>query len=239
MLFRSGLFGLLSSLSLVSKVVLLVLLGFSIFSWALILYKWRFFRDQEAADERFLRAFEKVHDPLEAFRRVDRHRSSGVASVYAEVAKCYQVLGNGAIKGREIAPAADETDKIPTQYYVERILGHAIQEQISRNETYLPFLATTGNITPFIGLLGTVLGIIDAFREIGVQGTASISAVAPGVAEALVATAAGLFAAIPAVIAYNYFLGRVRRQASRMERFGIDWMNVLARRKVKESVRQP
>ena len=239
MLFRSGLFGLLSSLILVSKVVLLVLLGFSIFSWALILYKWRFFREQAAADERFLRAFEKVHDPLEAFRRVDRHRSSGVASVYAEVAKCYQVLGNGAIKGREIAPAADETDKIPTQYYVERILGHAIQEQISRNETYLPFLATTGNITPFIGLLGTVLGIIDAFREIGVQGTASISAVAPGVAEALVATAAGLFAAIPAVIAYNYFLGRVRRQASRMERFGIDWMNVLARRKVKESVRQP
>jgi len=239
MLFRSGLFGLLASLSLVSKVVLLVLLGFSIFSWALILYKWRFFRDQEAADERFLRAFEKVHDPLEAFRRVDRHRSSGVAAVYAEVAKCYQVLGNGAIKGREIAPAADETDKIPTQYYVERILGHAIQEQISRNETYLPFLATTGNITPFIGLLGTVLGIIDAFREIGVQGTASIAAVAPGVAEALVATAAGLFAAIPAVIAYNYFLGRVRRQASRMERFGIDWMNVLARRKVKESVRQP
>ena len=238
MLFRSGLFGLLSSLSLVSKVVLLVLLGFSVFSWALILYKWRFFRDQEAADERFLRAFEKVHDPLEAFRRVDRHRSSAVASIYAEVAKCYQVLGNGAIKGREIAPAADETDKIPTQYYVERILGHAIQEQISRNETYLPFLATTGNITPFIGLLGTVLGIIDAFREIGVQGTASISAVAPGVAEALVATAAGLFAAIPAVIAYNYFLGRVRRQASRMERFGIDWMNVLARRKVKESVRQ-
>jgi len=238
MLFRSGLFGLLSSLSLVSKVVLLVLLGFSIFSWALILYKWRFFREQAAADERFLRAFEKVHDPLEAFRRVDRHRSSGVASVYAEVAKCYQVLGNGAIKGREIASAADDTDKIPTQYYVERILGHAIQEQISRNETYLPFLATTGNITPFIGLLGTVLGIIDAFREIGVQGTASISAVAPGVAEALVATAAGLFAAIPAVIAYNYFLGRVRRQASRMERFGIDWMNVLARRKVKESVRQ-
>ena len=100
-------------------------------------------------------------------------------------------------------------------------------------------MATTGNITPFIGLLGTVLGIIDAFREIGVQGTASIAAVAPGVAEALVATAAGLFAAIPAVIAYNYFLGRVRRQASRMERFGIEWMNVLARRRAKESVRQP
>jgi biopolymer transport protein TolQ len=239
MLFRSGLIGLLSSLSLVSKVVLVVLLGFSIVSWALILYKWRFFRDQEAADQRFLRVFEKMDDPAEAFRKVDRHRNSGVASVYAEVAKCYQVMGNGAVSGRRIPPATEDVDKTPTQHYLERVLGHAIQEQISRNEKYLPFLATTGNITPFIGLLGTVLGIIDAFREIGVQGTASIGAVAPGVAEALVATAAGLFAAIPAVIAYNYFLGRVRRQASRMERFGIDWMNVLESRRAREAMRRP
>jgi len=208
MLFRSGLIGLLSSLSLVSKVVLVVLLGFSIVSWALILYKWRFFRDQETADQRFLRVFEKMDDPIEAFRKIDRHRNSAVASVYGEVARCYHVIGNGAVSGRRIPPAAEEVDKTPPQHYLERVLGHAIQEQIGRNERYLPFLATTGNITPFIGLLGTVLGIIDAFREIGIQGTASIGAVAPGVAEALVATAAGLFAAIPAVIAYNYFLGR-------------------------------
>jgi biopolymer transport protein TolQ len=240
MLFRSGLIGLLSSLSLVSKVVLVVLLGFSIVSWALILYKWRFFREQEAADQRFLRVFERMDDPVEAFRKVDRHRNSAVASIYAEVAKCYQVMGNGAVSGRRIPPAPEqEVDKTPTQHYLERVLTHAIQEQISRNETYLPFLATTGNITPFIGLLGTVLGIIDAFREIGIQGTASIGAVAPGVAEALVATAAGLFAAIPAVIAYNYLLGRVRRQASRMERFGIDWMNVLESRRAKEAMRRP
>ncbi|MDE3219964.1 MAG: MotA/TolQ/ExbB proton channel family protein, partial [Nitrospirota bacterium] len=86
-----------------------------------------------------------------------------------------------------------------------------------RLEAYLPFLATTGNITPFVGLLGTVMGIIDAFREIGTQGTASISAVAPGVAEALIATAAGLFTAIPAVIAYNYFLTRIRNTAFRLD----------------------
>jgi biopolymer transport protein TolQ len=238
MLFRSGLVGLLTSLSFVSKVVLLILLGFSIMSWALILYKWRFFRDQELADQRFLRAFEKIDDPLEAFRKVDRHRSSAVAAVYAEVAKCYQVIGNGAIGGRQSAPATEDVEKTPPQHYLERVLGHAIQEQISRNERYLPFLATTGNITPFIGLLGTVLGIIDAFREIGIQGTASIGAVAPGVAEALVATAAGLFAAIPAVIAYNYFLGRVRRQASRLERFGIDWLNVLESRRPTAATRR-
>jgi len=241
MLFRSGLFGLLSSLSLVSKLVLFILLVFSVVSWALILYKWRFFRDQEVSDQRFLRAFEKVkmEDPLETFRKVDRHRGSAVASVYAEVARCYQLVGNGAIGGRDLSAIADDIEKMPTQRYVERVLGHAIQDQISRNESYLPFLATTGNITPFIGLLGTVLGIIDAFREIGVQGTASIGAVAPGVAEALIATAAGLFAAIPAVVAYNYFLGRVRRQASRMERFGIDWMNALELRRVRETARRP
>jgi biopolymer transport protein TolQ len=107
-----------------------------------------------------------------------------------------------------------------------------MQDQLSRQEAYLPFLATTGNITPFVGLLGTVLGIIDAFREIGQQGTASIAAVAPGVSEALVATAAGLFTAIPAVIAYNYYLARMRKTAFRVEAFSIELLNiVLARMK--------
>ncbi|TLY24685.1 MAG: hypothetical protein E6K64_06060 [Nitrospirae bacterium] len=114
-----------------------------------------------------------------------------------------------------------------------------MQEQITRTEAELPFLATTGNVTPFIGLLGTVLGIIDAFREIGVQGTASIAAVAPGVAEALVATAAGLFTAIPAVIAYNYFLTRVRRMAFQMDRFAIELTNALETRGIQEDARRP
>src|SRR5436309_798688 len=101
------------------------------------------------------------------------------------------------------------------------------------------FSIGSGNVTPFIGLLGTVLGIIDAFREIGVQGTASIAAVAPGVAEALVATAAGLFTAIPAVIAYNYFLARVRRLAFQMDRFAIDLTNALETRGIREDARRP
>ena len=227
MLFRSGLLGLLSSLSLVSKVVLLILLVFSVVSWALILYKWRFFREQETADTRFLRAFDRHEDPLDAFRKVHAHRGSGVAAVYAEVARCYPVVGNSGQGTRGIAGTGEGGERMPTPTYVERVLGHALQDQVTRSEAYLPFLATTGNITPFVGLLGTVLGIIDAFREIGVQGTASIAAVAPGVAEALVATAAGLFAAIPAVIAYNYFLGRVRKQASRIERSAIEWTNAL------------
>ncbi|NOT96444.1 MAG: hypothetical protein HOP00_09085 [Nitrospira sp.] len=114
------------------------------------------------------------------------------------------------------------------QHVIERTAAHLGQRQLSRLETYLPFLATTGNITPFVGLLGTVMGIIDAFREIGTQGTASISAVAPGVAEALVATAAGLFTAIPAVIAYNYFLIRIRNTAFRLDSVTIELLASLA-----------
>ena len=91
-------------------------------------------------------------------------------------------------------------------------------------------LVTTGNFSPFIGLLGTVLGIIDSFREIGLQGTASIAAVAPGVSEALVATAAGLFTAIPAVIAYNYFLTRIRKTVFRIESFTVEAMRSLQSR---------
>jgi biopolymer transport protein TolQ len=111
---------------------------------------------------------------------------------------------------------------------IERTASHIGQRQLSQLETYLPFLATTGNITPFVGLLGTVMGIIDAFREIGTQGTASISAVAPGVAEALVATAAGLFTAIPAVIAYNYFLTRSRSTAFRLDSVSIEVLSSLS-----------
>jgi biopolymer transport protein TolQ len=119
--------------------------------------------------------------------------------------------------------AKDGTGSSPIdRHIIERTAAHLSHSQLSRLEAYLPFLATTGNITPFVGLLGTVLGIIDAFREIGAQGTASIAAVAPGVSEALIATAAGLFTAIPAVIAYNYFLTRIRRTAARMDTVTIE-----------------
>jgi biopolymer transport protein TolQ len=115
----------------------------------------------------------------------------------------------------------------PNRQYLEKVAEYIIQNQINHQEAYLPFLATTGNLTPFIGLLGTVLGIINAFGEIGIQGSASIAAVAPGVSEALVATAAGLFAAIPAVMAYNFFLSRIRKMSFRVEAFTIEFLNTI------------
>jgi len=133
--------------------------------------------------------------------------------------------GRGGLTAGSAEPI--EAPSPADRQYMDRVVAHLVQDQIAKQETYLPFLATTGNITPFIGLLGTVMGIIDAFGEIGKQGTASISAVAPGVAEALVATAAGLFTAIPAVIAYNYFLNRIRKSAFRAEAFSIELVHQL------------
>jgi biopolymer transport protein TolQ len=133
---------------------------------------------------------------------------------------------SGVFGNRDLLERSRE-GRFPNRQYLEKVVQYIIHGQISQQESYLPFLATTGNITPFIGLFGTVIGIMNAFREIGEQGSSSIAAVAPGVAEALVATAAGLFAAIPAVIAYNYFLTKIRKSSYRVEAFSIEFLNAL------------
>ncbi len=112
---------------------------------------------------------------------------------------------------------------------ISRTLRHASMKEVAQQERNLIFLATTGNVTPFIGLFGTVWGIMDAFASIGQAGSANLGAVAPGISEALITTAAGLGAAIPAVIAYNYFLNRIRRQSTEMELFGLEFLGLAER----------
>ena len=112
---------------------------------------------------------------------------------------------------------------------VERAMRKSANEEIALMETYLPFLATTGSATPFIGLFGTVWGIMNAFSGIATTGSASLATVAPGIAEALIATAAGLAAAIPSVMAYNYFVNQVRVVATRIDSFSIEFVNFLER----------
>jgi len=112
---------------------------------------------------------------------------------------------------------------------VHRAMRRAAALEIARLERYLPFLATTASATPFIGLFGTVWGIMASFHGIGQQGSANLAVVAPGISEALIATAAGLAAAIPAVIAYNYFVNRVKHWATEMEGFTMDLLNLVAR----------
>ena len=228
MMFQAGPMGLVGSLGAVSKVVLLALFLFSVISWAIILYKWRAFRASEREDQRFLQAYARTQEKDDLRRHAKRLTASASAAVFLGVMDRVAPEREG-IPAAALSPVEPDA---PDRQYLDRVVAHIMQDQLSRQEAYLPFLATTGNITPFVGLLGTVLGIIDAFREIGKQGTASIAAVAPGVSEALVATAAGLFTAIPAVIAYNYYLARIRKTAFRVEAFSIELLNiVLARMK--------
>ena len=219
-----GVMGAGASLGVVSKLVLFVLFVFSVVSWAIIIAKWRGSRVSYRDEQQFLSAYAKSKDRDELRRQARRLAASPSATVFLGIMDRLAPDHDGAAAGRRGEP---EEPPAPDRQYLERVVGHIMQGQISRQESYLPFLATTGNITPFVGLLGTVLGIIDAFQEIGKMGTASIAAVAPGVAEALVATAAGLLTAIPAVIAYNYYLTRIRKSVFRAESFSIEFMNTL------------
>ncbi len=222
-MFQSGPMGLLASLGVISKIVLLLLFCFSVISWAIILYKWRAFSTADAEDRRFLAVLSKAKDLEEVGRHAQRTAGSPCAKVFHGVTGR---LNRAPGEGRE---PHDTGDSPPfDRHVIERTASHVAQGQIAKLESFLPFLATTGNISPFVGLLGTVMGIIDSFREIGSQGTASIAAVAPGVSEALIATAAGLFAAIPAVIAYNYFLSRIRRTAFRMDSVVVELFALLS-----------
>ena len=221
---------LLGSLGTISIIVLLVLLGFSVFSWGIILYKWRMFRLIKAEERQFLQAYqeegalsEKELHLLQHVAAELPHSPSG--SVLLDVLN--RVGHLAAHHTGDVAVAARKTRPWPDRQYLEKVVQYLIQQQIARQETYLPFLATTGNITPFVGLFGTVVGVINAFQQIGIEGTASIASVAPGLSEALLATAAGLFAAIPAVIGYNYYLAQIRKTIFGVEAFSIEFLNAL------------
>jgi len=165
----------------------------------------------------------KAKDADEVSRHAQRTSGSPCAKIYHDVMERLNQASSDNWDLQDGSPVFD-------RHLMERTAAHLVQGQIAKLESFLPFLATTGNISPFIGLLGTVMGIISAFREIGTQGTASISAVAPGVSEALIATAVGLFTAIPAVIAYNYFLTRIRRTAFYMDSVAVEMLALLPTR---------
>lgn len=239
---ESGSIEFLGSLGTISIVILLVLLVFSVASWAIIIDKWRLFRLVAREEREFLNAYARAQqqDEEELRRLAGQLKASPSAAVFLGIVERVSTERDAVPSGPFAAVPNDDVSAEAValeRHYLGRVVEYLLQGQITRQEAYLPFLATTGNITPFIGLLGTVVGIINAFTEIGRQGTASLAAVAPGVAEALVATAAGLFTAIPAVIAYNYFLTRIRNSAFHMEAFSIELLNALLVRMKQVGVR--
>lgn len=201
----------------VAKVVLVILLLFSIISWAIILSKWIALRRARIQSGRFLRAFRKAPRMEDLATVSEQFRPSPLVAVFEGGFNEYHKQ-MGSPSGRLHNVTA-----------IQRATQIAASEELTRLERRLPLLATTGAVTPFIGLFGTVWGIIDAFHALGTSGAATLRAVAPGISEALIATAAGLFAAIPAVIAYNQLTHTIREFGSRMDDFALEFLNEVER----------
>ncbi len=213
----------------VAKFVLAVLAVFSIICWALIIEKWWQFRRIRLESMRFLRAFREGRRFSIVYGAARKHRESPLAQLYSSA---YQEVGGTTPLPEMVDQLLDDPEEgLPVERLeaVGRAMRRAASAEISRMERYLPFLATTASASPFIGLFGTVWGIMESFRGIGSQGSASLAVVAPGISEALIATAAGLAAAIPAVIAYNFFVNRVKHWATEMEGFSLDLLNLFQR----------
>jgi biopolymer transport protein TolQ len=197
----------------VAKIVLGVLVLFSLFSWAIILSKWNSLRRARVQSGRFVRLFHKAQRLTDVAAVAEQFKPSPLVSVFEGGYEEYRRQGG---MPRNITA-------------IQRATQIAASEEITRLERRLPWLATTGAIAPFIGLFGTVWGIIDAFQGLGTAGAATLRAVAPGISEALITTAAGLAAAIPAVIAYNAFSHQVKEFATRSDDFALELLNSLER----------
>jgi len=212
---------LLANTGPVARLVLLMLLAFSILSWAIILRKFRIFRAAKRESVEFLKVFRqsKKLSEIRAFCRT--LKESPLPEVFQS--------GYREIESQATMSENPGKPRIRSLEAVRRALQIGASSELGRLEQWLPWLATTGGVTPFVGLFGTVWGIIDAFHGLATAGTASLHSVAPGIAEALITTAAGLFTAIPAVIAYNLFLQRVKEFGTMMDDFGLEFLNMTER----------
>ena len=222
----------ISNASMMVKFVLLLLLFFSVMSWAIIVIKIRYIHKAFKESDIFIDYFWKSRDLAGAFTKAKQLSGSPVARIfrigYAELRK----LNTSGKPGE--GPDSDERSPSLHQGFsgtdnVKRSLRRAINTEMTRITQMVPFLATTGNTTPFIGLFGTVWGIMNSFHSIGQRGSASLAVVAPGISEALVATAAGLAVAIPAVIAFNHFMQKIRVVETELHSFSADFLNILHR----------
>jgi biopolymer transport protein TolQ len=223
---------LIADSSPLNKSVLLVLLIFSAVSWAIILAKAAQYRRADRATATFLQVFRKSTKFSEVQSICPSVPASPLVGIfqagYAELN--LQLRRDPAPKdpdGRPAAGAARPT--LRSLDSVDRALLRATTVEVAKLEKRVPFLATTASITPFIGLFGTVVGIMVAFTRIGAEGSTSLAVVAPGIADALISTAVGLFAAVPAVYFYNSFTGRVKDFASQMDDFALEFLNISER----------
>jgi len=209
------------------KAVMLLLVGFSLVSWTIIFSKGLLYRRCIRETDRFLEAFWHSKDLAEAYRFAPEESESPEAAVFEMGYKELQKLNHALVP--QVRGEETVENRLASMENLKRVLRKAQQQELSRLGGTLAFLATTGSSTPFIGLFGTVWGIMTSFHEIGMRGSASLTVVAPGISEALVATAAGLAVAIPAVIFYNYFSNQLMELEGAMQNFSSDFLNLVER----------
>ncbi len=234
--FHGSLFSMIVNAGVMVQFVLLLLLFFSVVSWAIIFMKYRSMKKVKKENDLFLDVYMKSNKLSDIFPESKKYKHSSIAEVfqagYTELVKITKVMRG--------SPTVKETDEsLPNLEMkgidnVERALNRACSAEATKLESTLSFLATTGSASPFIGLFGTVWGIMDTFRGIGTRGSATLAVVAPGISEALIATAAGLAAAIPAVIFYNYYLNKVKDMSGEMDNFASEVLNIIERYYVKK-----
>ena len=223
---QQGILDLVRGSSLIVQGVLYLLILFSVVSWGIIFYKYRQVRISKNESERFVEIFwescnlASIHD---ASREL---RSSPVAQVFRAG---YEELLRVSRSKKESSHGEGLTTELGGVDNVTRAMKRATSVEITKLEKSLTFLATTASTTPFIGLFGTVWGIMNAFRGLSVTHSSSIQAVAPGIAEALIATAAGLAAAIPALMAYNHFVQKIKVLTADMDNFSHEFLNIAER----------
>jgi biopolymer transport protein TolQ len=221
---RISLSDLLLGASPITKLVLLLLLLFSVVSWAIVFSKWAVLGRADRATREFLSQFRNRSKLSDVYLDADSLKASPVARVF--------LAGYEEIRGQLGQSGA----AAPSLETLNRVLQSVTISEVTRIEKSLSWLATTASASPFIGLFGTVVGIVIAFQGLSAATASSIQSVAPGIAEALVATAAGIAAAVPAAIFYNYFLNRVKTLTAAMDKFSLEFLNVVERHYAKAGV---
>jgi biopolymer transport protein TolQ len=211
---QSALVEMISNSGPVALAVLALLLVASLYSWAVILGKISTFKKATNESRQFVQAFRRATRLTEMATLANTYKYSPLAQVFVEVYETYKRQTGGGGPPRKLAP-------------LERSAQTAASEAITDLESRLTWLATIASVSPFVGLFGTVMGIVDAFHGLGTAGAATLRAVAPGISEALITTAAGLFVAVPAVIAYNQFSARIRVFAAAADDFSRELLNSL------------
>ncbi len=213
----------------VGQLVMITLLLFSIISWSIVFMKARLFRRVRRQSFEFLEQFWTSNNLSDAYGIIDDFPYSPEAAVFSAGYNELQKINRIRTRKDQVDIRETLDMQLATMDNLQRAIRKAESQEITQLGKSLPFLATTGNAAPFIGLFGTVWGIMASFHDIGIRGSASLTVVAPGISEALVATAAGLAVAIPAVVFYNHYSNKLVEIDNTIQNFSTDFLNLVER----------